>query len=140
MMGGITAAVRSRRQRRSSGRGLGLRASPIICSSINALFRINLEHACCPGAVPGFRHRRQHEETRILAEPSGPGQEDWMTFTFKRERLDGTPAEPSSFETAVLSWSPGDTFPFGPNRTLQVVRVRNDDADQVPALVAEELA
>jgi hypothetical protein len=63
-----------------------------------------------------------------------------MTFTFKLERLDGTPAEPSSFETTVLSWSPGDTIPLGRNRTLQVVSIRDDDADQAPILVVEELA
>jgi hypothetical protein len=52
----------------------------------------------------------------MFAEPSGPGQEDWMTFTFKLERLDGTPAEPASFETTVLSWKPGDTIPLGRNK------------------------
>jgi hypothetical protein len=50
-----------------------------------------------------------------------------MTFTFKLERLDGTPADPASFETTVLSWSPCDTIPLGPNGTLQVVRVRDND-------------
>jgi hypothetical protein len=30
----------------------------------------------------------------MLTGPSGPGQEDWMTFTFRLERLDGTPADP----------------------------------------------
>jgi hypothetical protein len=76
----------------------------------------------------------------MLGVPSGPGQEDWMTFTFKLERLDGTPAEPSSFQTTVLSWSPGDTIPLGANRTLQVVRVRDNDADQAPVLVVQDLA
>jgi hypothetical protein len=62
-----------------------------------------------------------------------------MTFTFKLERLDGTPAEPPSFKTTVLVWQPGDTIPLG-NRTLQVVRVRDNDADQAPVLVVEDLA
>jgi hypothetical protein len=62
-----------------------------------------------------------------------------MTFTFKLERLDGTPAEPPSFKTTVLVWQPGDTIPLR-NRTLQVVRVRDNDADQTPVLVVEDLA
>jgi hypothetical protein len=76
----------------------------------------------------------------MLAGPSGPGQEDWMTFTFKLERLDGTPAELPSFQTTVLSWSPGDPIPLGPNRTLHVVRVRDEDADRPPVLVVQDLA
>jgi hypothetical protein len=63
-----------------------------------------------------------------------------MTLTFKLERLDGTPAEPSSFKTSVLVWNPGDTIPLGANRTLQVVRVRDDDADQAPVLVVQDVA
>jgi hypothetical protein len=73
-------------------------------------------------------------------QPSGPGQEDWMTFTFKLERLDGTPADPPSFKTTVLVWNPGDTIPLGPNRTLQVVRVRDEDADQPPVVVVADAA
>jgi hypothetical protein len=46
----------------------------------------------------------------MLIGPSGPGQEDWMTFTFNLERLDGTPADPPSFKTSVLVWNPGDTI------------------------------
>jgi hypothetical protein len=62
-----------------------------------------------------------------------------MTITFKLERLDGTPAEPPSIKTTILSWRPGDTIPLNANRTLQVVRVRDDDADQAPVLVVEDL-
>jgi hypothetical protein len=62
-----------------------------------------------------------------------------MTFTFKLERADGMPAEPPSFKTTVLVMAAGDTIPLG-NRTLQVVRVRDDDADQAPVLVVEDLA
>jgi len=43
----------------------------------------------------------------MLAEPSGPGQEDWVTFTFKFERLDGTPAEPPSFQSTMKNVSLG---------------------------------
>ena len=62
-----------------------------------------------------------------------------MTHTFKLERLDGTPADPPSFKTTVLVWQPGDTIPLGAKRTLQVVRIRDDDADQAPVLVVEDL-
>jgi hypothetical protein len=53
---------------------------------------------------------------------------DWMTFTFRLERLDGAPADPPSLETSVLRWQPGDTIPLSVKRTLQVIRVRDDDA------------
>jgi hypothetical protein len=46
-----------------------------------------------------------------------------MTFTFKLERLDGTPAEPPSYRTTVSRWSPGDRIPLRRDSTLQVVRV-----------------
>jgi hypothetical protein len=62
-----------------------------------------------------------------------------MTVTFKLEWLDGTPAEPASIKTMILSWQPGDTIPLDAKRTLQVVRVRDDDADQ-PVLVVEDLS
>jgi len=76
----------------------------------------------------------------MLTGPSGPGQEDWMTVTFKLERLDGVPAEPASFKTAILSWQPGDRIPLDAKRTFQVVRVRDDDTDQAPVLVVQDLA
>jgi len=76
----------------------------------------------------------------MLGVPSGSGQEDWMTFTFKLERLDGTPADPPTFKTTVHTWTPGDTIPLGSGRTLQVVRVRDDDADQAPVPVVQDAA
>ena len=63
-----------------------------------------------------------------------------MPFTIKLERVDVTPAEPPSIRTAVTNWRPGDTIPFGPGKTLRVVRLRDDDADQPPVLVVEDLA
>jgi hypothetical protein len=63
-----------------------------------------------------------------------------MTHTFKLERLDGIPADPPSLETTVLVWNPGDTIPLGRSRTLQVVRVRHDDADGLPVLVVQDVA
>ena len=55
-------------------------------------------------------------------------------FLFKFERADGTPAEPSSFSSAVPSWAPGETIHFG-RKSVRVVAVRDDDADQPPVLV-----
>ena len=63
-----------------------------------------------------------------------------MAFTFKLEREDGTPADPPSFRSVVPRWEPGDTIPVGASRTLQVVRVRDDDADQPPVLVVEDVS
>jgi hypothetical protein len=63
-----------------------------------------------------------------------------MTFTFKLEQADGKPAEPPSIRSAVTNWRPGDKIPLGPTRTLQVVRVRDDDADQPPVLVVADLS
>jgi hypothetical protein len=50
-------------------------------------------------------------------------------FTFKLEHMDGTPADPPTLHTAVPNWRAGDTIPLG-HRTLRVVGLRDDDADQ----------
>jgi hypothetical protein len=39
----------------------------------------------------------------------------------------------------VPNWKAGETIPLG-SRTLRVVRVRDDDADQPPVLVVEDVA
>ena len=61
-------------------------------------------------------------------------------FAFRLEREDGTLAEPRMFEAAVPNWRPGDTLHLGRERTLRVVAVRDDDADQPPTLVVEDLS
>jgi hypothetical protein len=50
-------------------------------------------------------------------------------FTFKLEHMDGTPADTPTLHTAVPNWRAGDTIPLG-HRTLRVVGLRDDDADQ----------
>jgi hypothetical protein len=60
-------------------------------------------------------------------------------FTYRLELEDGTPADPPSLETAVPNWRSGDEIPLG-HRTLRVVRLRDDDADQPPVLVVEDVA
>jgi hypothetical protein len=61
-------------------------------------------------------------------------------FAFRLERADGTPAEPRTFEAAVPNWRPGDTIHLARERTLRVVAIRDDDADQPPTLVVEDLS
>jgi hypothetical protein len=39
----------------------------------------------------------------------------------------------------VLSWRQGDEIPLNAERTLRVLGVRDDDADQPPVLVVEDL-
>jgi hypothetical protein len=41
-------------------------------------------------------------------------------------------------ETVVPNWKAGDTIPLG-RRMLRVVGVRDDDADQPPILVVEDM-
>jgi hypothetical protein len=51
-----------------------------------------------------------------------------------------TLAEPSSFNSAVPNWAPGETIHFG-HKMVRVVAVRDDDADSPPpVLVVEDLA
>jgi len=60
-------------------------------------------------------------------------------FLFKLETLEGEPAEPSELSAARPDWRPGDTIHFG-QRTLLVVGVRDNEAEQPPVLVVEDTA
>jgi hypothetical protein len=60
-----------------------------------------------------------------------------MAFLFRLEMADGAAAEPSTLATAMPSWHAGDVIPLG-KRSLRVVALRDDDADQPPVLVVEE--
>jgi hypothetical protein len=62
-----------------------------------------------------------------------------MAFLFRLQTADGAPAEPPKLDSAVPNWKAGDTIPLGP-KTLRVVSVRDDDADQPPVLVVEDTA
>jgi hypothetical protein len=46
-----------------------------------------------------------------------------MTFTFKLEQADGTPADPPTFRASVPNWRPSDTIPLG-RKALRAVGVR----------------
>jgi hypothetical protein len=58
-------------------------------------------------------------------------------FLFKLQTADGVAADPPTLESAVPNWKPGDSIYLG-SRTLRVVGIRDDDADQPPVLVVEE--
>ena len=62
-----------------------------------------------------------------------------MAFAYRLEHEDGTPADPPTFKTAVPNWRAGDVIPL-PHRSLRVVEVPDDDADQPPTLVVENVA
>jgi hypothetical protein len=61
-----------------------------------------------------------------------------MAFLFRLETKDGVPAEPPTLTSAVPNWSPGHTIPLGA-RTLRVVDVRYDEADDASVLVVEDM-
>ncbi len=61
-------------------------------------------------------------------------------FLFKLEMPDGTPAEPPSLSSAVPNWGPGDTISLSSSRTLRVVAIRDDEADERPVLVVEDVS
>jgi hypothetical protein len=60
-------------------------------------------------------------------------------FLFKLETADARPAEPPQIISAVPNWRAGDTIPLGA-RTLRVVDVRYDEADDASVLVVEDMA
>jgi hypothetical protein len=60
-------------------------------------------------------------------------------FLFRLETADGVAADPPTFATAVPNWKAGDTIPLG-HRSLRVLRVRDDDGDQPPVLIVEDIA
>jgi hypothetical protein len=59
-------------------------------------------------------------------------------YSFRLERTEGSPADPPTYRSSVLRWDQGDTIPLG-GRTLRVLRFRDDDADQPPVLIIEDL-
>jgi len=59
-------------------------------------------------------------------------------FLFRLVREDGAPVEPPTLSIAVPDWGEGDTIHLG-RRVLRVVGKRDDDADQPPVLVVEDV-
>jgi hypothetical protein len=62
-----------------------------------------------------------------------------MAFLYRLEDKAGFPVEPRTFKTAAPNWKVGDVIPL-PHRSLRVVEVKDDDADQAPTLVVEDVA
>jgi len=60
-------------------------------------------------------------------------------YHFRLQRTDGSPADPPTYRSSTLNWKQGDKIPLTAERTLRVLGVRDDDADQPPALVVEDL-
>ena len=60
---------------------------------------------------------------------SGPGNGGRM-YDFRLQRTDGSPADPPSYRSTVLVWRQGDQIPLNADRTLRVLGLRDDDADQ----------
>jgi hypothetical protein len=58
-------------------------------------------------------------------------------FLFRLETSDGVAANPPTLSSAVPNWKIGDTIPLV-RRSLRVVQIRDDDADQPPVLIVEE--
>ena len=59
-----------------------------------------------------------------------------------RSGSSGRTAHPSTrprFRSSTLNWRQGDKILLTADRTLRVLGVRDDDADQPPALVVEDL-
>jgi hypothetical protein len=63
-----------------------------------------------------------------------------MAFLVRLETRDGVPAEPPTLTSLVSNWSSGDTIPLGAGRTLRVVDVRYDEAEEASVLVVEDIA
>jgi hypothetical protein len=62
-----------------------------------------------------------------------------MAFRFRLETAGGRLAEPAEMTCAVPNMRLGDTIPVG-RKTLLVVEVRDDDPEQPPVLVVEDMA
>jgi hypothetical protein len=58
-------------------------------------------------------------------------------FLFGLETVEGEPADPPTLTSAEFVQE-GDTLPLG-RGMLRVLRVRDDDCDEPPVLVVEEL-
>ena len=60
-------------------------------------------------------------------------------YDFRLLRSDGAPFDPPTYRCSTLSWRQGDNIYLTGERTPRVLGVRDDDADQPPALVVEDM-
>ena len=63
-----------------------------------------------------------------------------MTFTFKLEQADGTPADPPTIKSTVTNWRVGETIPLRRDRTLRVVGIVVSAEDEPTVLIVEDAA
>jgi hypothetical protein len=82
----------------------------------------------------GFQTRYAHRAVR--SQPTD-GRTEWR-IRFQTGARRRNAGRAPSFKTTVLVWSPGDTIPLSAGRTLQVVRLRHIDAEELPVLVVED--
>ena len=61
-------------------------------------------------------------------------------YHFRLQRTDGSPFDPATYRSSTLNWRQGDKIPVSAERTLRVLGIRDDDADQPPALVVEDMS
>jgi hypothetical protein len=59
-------------------------------------------------------------------------------FHFSPTTANGTTADPPTLSTAVPNWTIGSMIYLG-GRTLRVIGRRDDEADQPPALIVEDV-
>jgi hypothetical protein len=59
-------------------------------------------------------------------------------FLLRLETVEGEPADPPELSTVGYTWKAGDKIPLG-RRSLRVIGVRDDDADEPPVLVVEDV-
>jgi hypothetical protein len=81
---------------------------------------------------------------RIRGDMLGPavrpqeGEDGWLGSCSSSKRRTARLPNPS-LSSAVPNWGAGDTIPLG-RRTLRVVGMRDDEADEVAVLVVEDVA
>lgn len=90
--------------------------------------------------VEDHEHRPIVEDgyARLAVRPQADRRGRMAGFLFRLETVEGEPTEPPTLSAAVPTWKAGDTIPLE-RRTLRVVAKRDEDADQPPVLVVEEV-
>jgi hypothetical protein len=63
-----------------------------------------------------------------------------MSFTFRLEQADGTPADPPTMQSTVTNWRVGETIPLGRDRSLRVVGIVVSYNDEPSVLIVEGVA
>jgi hypothetical protein len=94
---------------------------------------------CAPRVVPVWFLSVALGMLGHAVRPHRKGGAGLAGFLFRLETADGRPAEPPTLSSAISNWSAGDCIYLG-KRTLRVIGETDDDADQPPVLVVEDVA